>query len=437
MASNLFVVQDRMNEDTPVSAESREDRVDILNLAGWSILEIQEEDHLYRIVVEVAERATSCPLCAATHPPYRFGIREHEFADLPMHGRHVRIVARLQRYRCRACQRTFLDPAPHMSEQHSATVRLVNHVERETLSLSSRTFLGLGQEIGVAEDTVRHIFDTCVKRLEQARTLQAPTILGIDEIHLLGAPRCILTDIGHKEVIDLLSNRNQETVLKWLRQLPGKETIQTVTMDMWRPYKNAVREVLPQARIVIDKFHVVKLANEALEQVRKAIRATLTDAQRKSLMHDRYLLLKRKRDLTAKDQFLLETWTKNLPDLGKAYAMKEAFYEIWEASTKEEAHTRYMTWQANTSLETSDAFLSLALTIENWGDEIFAYFDANGAVTNAFTEAKNGALKVANRIGRGYSFSVIRAKVLFAEQIARKYPRGQRKPFQPEEKAGK
>lgn len=421
-------------EKAPV--ESQDERVDILNLSGWQITDEHEEEHSYRFLAKVTVPVSSCPLCGSLVPPYRFGVREHEFADLPMHGKQVRIVAKRKRYRCKVCRKTFLDPVPHMSERHSATMRLVNHIERETLSLSSRTFLSLGHEIGVTEDTVRHIFDTCVKQLEQVRTIKTPTILGIDEVHLLGAPRCILTDIGNKEVIDLLSNRNQETVLKWLRQLPEKEAIQTVTMDMWQPYRNAVREVLPQARIIIDKWHVVKMANEALEQVRKTIRAGLTDAQRRSLMRDRYLLLKRKQDLTAKDQLILETWTENFPTLRKAYAMKEAFFDIWEATTEEEAHHRYFAWQESISSEIADAFLPIALTIENWGDEIFGYFGSNGKITNAFTEAKNGALKVANRIGRGYSFSVIRAKVLFAEQIARKYPRLRRQ-FQPEEEKGK
>lgn len=424
-----------MNENMQAPVESKNERVDVLNLMGWNILAIHEDEHLYHFTAQVAERVLTCPLCLAPVLPYRFGVREHTFADLPMHGKHVRILCRLRRYRCKVCHRTFLDPIPQMSEQHSATMRLVNHIERETLSLTSRTFLSLSHEIGVTEDTVRHIFDTCVERLEQTRTIQAPAVLGIDELHLLGAPRCILTDIGGRSVIDLLTNRKQETVVKWLRQLSGKETIQTVTMDMWQPYKNAVREVLPQANIVIDKFHVVKMANEALEQVRKTIRASLSDAQRRALMRDRFILLKRKRDIAEKDRLILEVWTKNLPSLGKAYDLKEQFYEIWDAKTKDEAFDRFFAWQDQITPEVSEAFLPIALTLDNWGDEIFAYFDYNGTISNAFTEAKNGALKVANRVGRGYSFSVIRAKVLFAEQIARKYPR-RRKPFQPNETTG-
>ena len=395
--------------------------VDILNLRDWHVLDEQEEEHLYYFTIEVVQRAMSCPLCGSSELPYRFGTRTHFFADTPMHGKHVQLTAKRRRYRCRECQRTFLDPVPYMSEHHSATQRLVNHIERETLALTSRTFLSLAHETGMTEDTVRNIFDSCVHRLEQAHTLHAPAILGMDELYLLGHPRCILTDLTNKTVTDLLVNRDQKTVRAWLEHLPEKERIQVVTMDMWQPYRNVVHEIIPQARIVIDRFHIVKLANTALETMRKAIRAELSDKQRRTLLHDRYVLLKRHRDLAEKDKLVLETWTENFSALGKAYSMKEAFCDIWDASTKDEAHYRYMMWQEQITSDIADAFLPIALTIENWGDEIFNYFDYNGTITNAFTEAKNGALKVVNRVGRGYSFSVIRAKVLFAEQTAQKY----------------
>jgi len=416
--------------------DEEDDYVDILNLPGWNIIEEHEEEHLYQFSIQNKERVFSCPFCSTESIPYKFGIREHTFTDLPMHGKHVRLRALRRRYRCKVCRKTFLDPVPHMSEQHFATMRLVNHIERETLALTSRTFLGLSYEVGVTEDTIRHIFDTCVKTLEQAHILQAPITLGIDELFLLGTPRCILTDLTKKTVIDLLPNRNQETVLKWLRQLPEKERIQVVAMDMWQPYRNAVKEALPQANIVVDKFHIVKLANGAIEQIRKIVRSNLSDKQRRMLMHDRFILLRRRRDLTEKDVLILETWIENFPILGTAYTLKESFYEIWEVATQQEAHERYFAWLAQITPDVADAFIPIALTVENWGDEIFAYFSYNGTITNAFTEATNGTLKVANRVGRGYSFSVIRAKVVFAEQIAHKYPR-LRKRFQPQEETAK
>ena len=196
MSSKVLEVPRANNEAFPV---------DMLNLQDWHVLDEQEEDYLYHFTIEVVQRALSCPLCGALDLPYRFGTRSHLFADTPMHGKHFRLLAKRRRYQCRVCHRTFLDPLPDMDKHHSATLRFVNHFERETLVLTSRTFLSLAHETGVTEDTVRNIFDTCVHRLEQAYVLQPPTILGIDEVYLLSSPRCILTDIGNKRVLDIFA----------------------------------------------------------------------------------------------------------------------------------------------------------------------------------------------------------------------------------------
>jgi transposase len=172
---------------------------------------------------------------------------------------------------------------------------------------------------------------------------------------------------------------------------------------------------------VIDPFLVLKLASSCLETVHKTERRALTETQIRCLMHDRYLLLRRKSDLREQERLILEAWLGSMPVLEKAYARKEEFYRIYEASCQQEAWERYFSWFSKITPELFDAFLPLLTAVENWGDEIFNYWALDKPVTNAFTEAKNGALKVCNRVGRGYSFPVIRAKVLFAEEIAAEY----------------
>src|SRR5690625_5949031 len=116
-------------------------------------------------------------------------------------------------------------------------------------------------------------------------------------------------------------------------------------MDMWRPYKDAVNMVIPHAKIVIDKFHVVKLANEALEKIRKANRQNVTAKERRQLMRDRYVLLTRNKDLTDfDDQIKLQVWTQNFPLLGQAYELKEQFFDIYEAESINDAYKLYQNW---------------------------------------------------------------------------------------------
>jgi transposase len=253
--------------------------------------------------------------------------------------------------------------------------------------------------------------------------------MGIDEIHLI-KPRGVITNIENNTVVELLANRNQDTIAKYLTGLKGKEKVQYVAMDMWKPYKTAVNAVLPQATVVIDKFHIVKMANEALEKVRKSMRADLTLKQKRGLMHDRFVLLKRERDLTDKERFNLDGWVQNYPLLGEAYRLKEAFYGIYDAKSQTDALRAYEQWQKSIPLELHDHFHELTRAFQNWMPDILAYF--KHPVTNAYTESLNSLIRVMDRMGRGYSFDALRAKILFTEGV---HAMGKRPKFQRREAA--
>jgi transposase len=236
--------------------------------------------------------------------------------------------------------------------------------------------------------------------------------MGIDEIHLI-KPRGVIANIQNNTIVELLPNRNKDTVVRFLHHLEGKERIQYVAMDMWTPYRDAVRAVIPQAEIVVDKFHVVRMANDAMERVRKSLRESLTPKQRRGLMHDRFVLLKRERDLNDQERLNLDGWTKNYPELGEAYRLKEEFFGIYDAESPDEAQAKFIQWQKSIPSEVANAFADIERAWGHWTMPILNYF--NHPVTNAYTESLNSLIRVMNRLGRGYSFEALRAKILFAE----------------------
>lgn len=198
--------------------------------------------------------------------------------------------------------------------------------------------------------------------------------------------------------------------------MPNKDRIETVCMDRWRPYQEAVKIVLPDARIVIDKFHVVRYASEALEAARKELRKNLTEKQRKTLMHDRFALLKRPKNLSAHEQLVLGHWL-TYPLMKLAYELKEEFYNLFDNSTcRQAAEHEYERWLKRITHEIKPYFEPIKRAVENWYEEIFSYFDLLlNPVTNAYTECLNGIIKLINRNGRGYKFEALRAKILFSE----------------------
>lgn len=131
--------------------------------------------------------------------------------------------------------------------------------------------------------------------------------------------RCILTNIEERTLLDLLATRRQDVVTNYLMKLKDRQKIEIVSMDMWTPYRTAVKTVLPQARIVVDKFHVVRMANDALEKVRKGLRKELKPSQSRTLKGDRKILLKRAHEVSDRERLIMETWTGAFPRLLAAY----------------------------------------------------------------------------------------------------------------------
>ena len=382
----------------------------ILNLSTYTITDIQESEHDYHIDAETKRTVTNCPHCNSTLL-VGFGRREHVFRDLPMHGRRVGIYVSIRRMQCRNCNKTFSEPLPDVDEKRDMTKRLVEWIGKQAVK---RTFASIAEEVGVVEGTVRLVFKDYVSDLEKTIRFETPKWMGIDEIHLI-KPRGVIANIQNNTIVELLPNRNKDTVIRYLHHLDGKDRIQYVAMDMWQPYRDACAAVIPQARIIIDKFHVLKMANEAMERVRKGLRERLTIKQKRGLMHDRFVLLKRARDLSDKESLALSGWVKNYDELGLAYRLKEAFFGIYDAKTPAEAQARYVDWKRQITPDVALAFRDLVRAWENWTPWILGYFDH--PVTNAYTESLNNLIRVMNRLGRGYSFEALRAKILFSEGV--------------------
>lgn len=130
--------------------------------------------------------------------------------------------------------------------------------------------------------------------------------------------------------------------------------------------------------------------------------------RRKSLLRMRY------KNLDEKGRFNLQMWLDNEPEVAAVYRLKEAFYDIYDAPNKEDAGKMLDEWRASVPAQyrkTKKDFKPLMTSTKNWREEMLAFFDH--PITNGYTEALNGVAKVINRAGRGYSFDVLRARLLF------------------------
>jgi transposase len=378
----------------------------MLNLPGITVASCDESDP-QRYVFRVKVDGAPAPCCA--QPLVKNGSKTVTYDDLRMHRRHVVIEVERQRFYCKLCRKTHILPLPEMDDEFMMTKRLVAEIEQQSLET---TFAHLSRYFGVTDRTVGRIFDRYAKRELSRLYIETPEWMGLDEIHALSGYRGVVTNVKQRTLVDILENRKKPTILGFLNKIPDKQRVKIVTMDMWMPYKDAVRVMLPDALIVVDRYHVTKMALEAMERVRIEYRKSLPLSGRLALKNDRWLMVRNGDDVHEKDRFVMSLWFHEHPALGEAYRAKEGFRKVWQADTIEEGKQRYDEWEKGLSDDIRPAFNELTAAMRNWREPIFNYFHAR--TTNAYTEALNGITRIVNRAGRGYSFKVLRARMLLS-----------------------
>jgi transposase len=308
------------------------------------------------------------------------------------------------------------------------TRRLLDYIEKESLL---RPFCEVAPEVGLSPKTVRQIFRARVAVCERTATSTAPRVLGIDGVYIERKERAILTDIEKGSIIDIWGSIKTDPLAASLHHLPNFDQIEVVVMDMAKSLKSAVKQALPNAIIVVDRYHIQRMANEALDHVRKRLRSGMQRRGGQLTMCKSSLLRKHRGQLKKNEEIELERWFTNKPDLQMAYQLKEEFFEIWRSSSKATARERYRQWLDQVPLGLSKDFKPLITAMQNWGEYIFNYFDHR--CTNAFTESTNRRIKDIQREARNGRFETVRAKAIYGTLVrqqlkaARSHPPNQNK----------
>lgn len=401
---------------------------DILDLEGWNVVAKHHDGDAYLIEAEYTIPPAACLKCGVVGNLYRHGPKPIYIRDSPIRGRPVRIQANAQRYKCRECGGTFIQPLGGIQAETRMTARCVEYIESQCLR---DTFLRVSEHVGCDDKTVRNIAGDYIQRLASEYKPWLPEWLGIDETQIDGDQRCVLTDVVNRRPVDMLKDRDQSTVTAWLYQFKDRRSVKGLAIDMWQPYKRAALAVFPGLPIVVDKFHVVKMANKALDEIRVILAKDQDKATGKDWMRRKALLRMRYKNLSEKGRFNLQMWLDNEPQVAIAYRLKESFYGIYDATCEKDARERFIKWKADIPSSQQEQWGAVAKTVTNFADGIFAYFRPGHQYTNALTESQNRGAKDKQRDARGMEFETYRAKVLFSQEhkIVKPKPRRQ-SPFE-------
>ena len=350
------------------------------------------------------------PKCEQAGRFYRYGTKKQYFDDCPLDGAPVRIRVTRQRYKCLSCQKLFFEPIHGLDDTRRASRRLVILIAKAALQ---RPFSHVAKECGVHEKTVRQIARSFFQALDAIAHFPTPLWLGIDEVCIKKkTPRVVLTNLKDKKVYEILPDRKAKTIEVFLRGMPGRESVEVVCMDFCSLYRKQVRACLPAAVIVVDKFHVLELANNTIDRIRRKAKK-----KRRKIGFDTRILRKRKHTLTSFEREAIREWEASGSELATAYALKEKFCKIWEAADETTARQLYAEWKDMCSQTLPKGFRRLIQTISRWEDNVFA--GLTNRITNGYAEGMNRIAKDLTRAARGLTVEVLRAKMLYVHGYAR------------------
>ncbi len=272
--------------------------------------------------------------------------------------------------------------------------------------LLEMSIVGASRTLRISWDEAQHLMRRAVARGLRAKKAKRLRYLGIDE---KAAKRrhvyfTIFSDLTTGTVEHISDERTADSVKGFFATLSEEKRgeLEAVALDMWRPYIFALQKELPNAaaQMVFDKFHIMRLVNEAVNMVRKREHRALRAEGDESLMRTKFIWLSAKENLNEEQlERFKELKSQNLKT-GRAWALKESLRHFWRLSSATWARkfwARWYGWAVRSQLE---PMKKVARTIAAHLTNVLTYF--NHRITNATSEGLNSKIQTVLKRAYGY-----------------------------------
>jgi transposase len=331
--------------------------------------------------------------------------------DAPIRGNGIRLTVKKRRLFCKPCRKPFTEPLQGVRKGHRTTQRY-----RKAVLWACENFSDLSRVRKAYRCSSGFIYTTLYEQIELNLKAKLnydwPSTIGIDE-HFFTRRRgraefvTVFTDYKNTRLREVAFGKVKGELIAQIQGIDGRENVKNAIIDMSDSYRSFVKEHFPNAKIVADKFHVLRLLTPAINKYRVALEGDKRkNPVRRLLLRNRHKLLYFERDA-------LDLWLTDKPELREIYYAKEAlhsFYRTKGLKQAERALTRLTDILAKSTLKELQRFRR---TLKSWRKEILAYFE--NRLTNARTEGFNNVAKLVQKRAYGYkSFENYRLRLLNA-----------------------
>lgn len=360
-----------------------------------------------RILVEVEAKQGSkalCSYCEKACPGYD-QLHERQFAFVPLWNIPVWFRYRPRRVECET-HGIVVEKIPWGDGKRHLTVAHALFLADWAKRLS---ILEVARRFRATWDQVRAAIGMMVEYGLKHRNLDGIESIGVDEM-AIGKGHAYMTavyqlDEGNRRLLWVGKDRKAKTLLRFFVSF-GKqryEKIRFACTDMWKPYLKVIAKKIPQALNILDRFHIMKKFNEAIDEVRRQETHKLRQQKLEPVLTNaRWLLLKHPRNLTEKQRpRLKELLTFNLKSV-RAYLLREEFQHFWTYTSATWAAKFLSSWIYMTMRSRIEPMKKVAKMLRRHQSLILNWFEAKGAVSSGMVEALNNTAQLAIRQSFGF-----------------------------------
>lgn len=353
----------------------------------------------------------SCPCCKTPtsfiHGYYNQPVKSALFMDMG-----ASLVYRKRRYICPHCRKTFYEDNSFISRYQRMTRSTIEKIVCEHGRLQSSS--DIARRYGISPATAHRIFNQI-----SVENRRLSSVISIDEFKGDAGGRkfqVVINDLVSRQCLNILSDRSKDVLPTEVNKysLSEREKVKYVVTDLSSSFKKLVKDFFPNAKIIADRFHVLRLANDALDNVRRQVQSRLPDRQKKYFKRARFLMLSREKNLKTYEDYLALQVMLNFSDkLSAAYAMKEAFFKILESATEDEFKRRIRIFAAAAEKQNIPAYNKLLKTLRTWKKEIYNAIKYR-KYSNGFTEGCNTTIKNLKRVCYSFrNFDNFKRRIIF------------------------
>ncbi len=252
-------------------------------------------------------------------------------------------------------------------------------------------------------DTVKNIVKSDLSRRYDNVPLSGVRRIGVDENYLGKKAKYVtlVVDLESGQVLWVGKGRGKEALAGFWQRLRRSGTrIEAVACDMSGAYWSAINEHLPEAALVFDHFHIIKLANDKIDEIRRGLQRTLELDGQKFIKGTRYLLLYGKENLPPEKRPKLEQALAYNEPLSKAYYLKEELRQLWSQPGKDAAQKHLQDWILKACATGIQPLKKLATTLLTHARQILSYFDHS--INSGIMEGINNKIGRLTRMAYGY-----------------------------------